>query len=134
MRADRPNGTLPVKLLLTDVYKIPTWALLVFILLVLAGTFGLSWRATHRRGTAAAELTTARNAREDLRQSRPATGSRLLARSPAVAVFWPPARAVAQPDGDPALWGARIQPRLLSWSFSRLAGSTGAGPRAMPGT
>jgi tellurite resistance protein TerC len=43
------------KLLLTDVYKIPTWASLVFILLVLAGTFGLSWRATRRSGTAAPE-------------------------------------------------------------------------------
>ena len=43
------------KLLLTDVYQIPTWASLVFILLVLAGTFGLSWRATHRSGTAAPE-------------------------------------------------------------------------------
>ena len=35
-----------VKLLLTDVYPIPTWASLLFILSVLAGTFGLSWRAT----------------------------------------------------------------------------------------
>ena len=42
------------KLLLTDVYQIPTWASLVFILPVLAGTFGLSWRAT-RSGTAAPE-------------------------------------------------------------------------------
>ena len=33
-------------------YQIPTWASLVFILLVLAGTFGLSWRATHRDATA----------------------------------------------------------------------------------
>jgi tellurite resistance protein TerC len=44
-----------VKLLLTDVYHIPTWASLLFILAVLAGTFGLSWWATHRGGTAAAE-------------------------------------------------------------------------------
>jgi tellurite resistance protein TerC len=42
-----------VKLLLTDVYHIPTWASLLFILTVLAGTFGLSWRATRRRGSAA---------------------------------------------------------------------------------
>jgi tellurite resistance protein TerC len=44
-----------VKLLLTDVYHVPTWASLVFILTVLAGTFGLSWRATRRRGPGAAE-------------------------------------------------------------------------------
>ena len=43
------------KLLLTDVYHVPTWASLVFILMVLAGTFGLSWRATRRRGTTVAE-------------------------------------------------------------------------------
>ena len=42
-----------VKLLLTDVYHIPTWASLLFILTVLAGTLGLSWRAT-RHGRAAA--------------------------------------------------------------------------------
>ena len=42
-----------VKLLLTDVYQIPTWASLLFILAVLAGTLGLSWRATRRRGSAA---------------------------------------------------------------------------------
>ncbi len=42
-----------VKLLLTDVYHIPTWASLLFILTVLAGTFGLSWRATRRRGSTA---------------------------------------------------------------------------------
>ena len=41
-----------VKLLLTDVYQIPTWASLLFILPCSAGTFGLSWRATPR-GTAA---------------------------------------------------------------------------------
>ena len=44
-----------VKLLLTDVYHIPTWASLLFILVVLAGTFGLSWRATRRHGSAASE-------------------------------------------------------------------------------
>ena len=33
-----------MKLLLTDVYKIPTWVSLAFIAVVLAGTFGLSWR------------------------------------------------------------------------------------------
>jgi tellurite resistance protein TerC len=70
------------KLLLTDVYQIPTWASLVFILLVLAGTFGLSWRATHRRETTAAGLTTARHAREDLHQSRPVTGSRVTGEEP----------------------------------------------------
>jgi tellurite resistance protein TerC len=42
-----------VKLLLTDVYQIPTWASLLFILAVLAGTLGLSWRATRHRGSAA---------------------------------------------------------------------------------
>ena len=42
-----------VKLLLTDVYQIPTWASLLFILAVLAGTLGLSWRATRRRGSTA---------------------------------------------------------------------------------
>jgi tellurite resistance protein TerC len=42
-----------VKLLLTDVYQIPTWASLLFILAVLGGTLGLSWRATRRRGSTA---------------------------------------------------------------------------------
>ena len=37
-----------VKLLLTDVYQVPTWASLLFILTVLRGTLGLSWRATRR--------------------------------------------------------------------------------------
>lgn len=42
-----------IKLLLTDLYEIPTWASLVFILAVLTVTFGLSWRATrHRPGGA----------------------------------------------------------------------------------
>jgi tellurite resistance protein TerC len=43
------------KLLLTDVYHIPTWASLLFILTVLTGTLGLSWRATRRRGSAASD-------------------------------------------------------------------------------
>jgi hypothetical protein len=38
-----------VKLLLTDVYPIPTWASLLFVLTVLAATSGLSWRATRGR-------------------------------------------------------------------------------------
>ena len=42
----------------TDVYQIPTWASLLFILIVLAGTFGLSWRATRgRQATLGTEVT-----------------------------------------------------------------------------
>ena len=78
-----------VKLLLTDVYQIPTWASLLFILTVLAGTFGLSWRATrgerHGAGPWAAESPGREQAGQDAGHSLVEQGlilDRVAARGP----------------------------------------------------